>query len=139
MARRWVLASSKLADLPEDRCLELACAVLQRFRSDGSDRLDSREVSHVATESTFVSIRQIGTDRSRVEAQTLTVPAAEGQGGARQLNLRVSGLQGHAGLVWRIGDLDDPAVHLQGEIDFAREVAALFERLFGFRPELQQE
>ncbi len=139
MGRRWVLTSPKLGGLPEDRCLELACAVLQRFRTDGSDRLDSREVTHVATESTFVSVRQIGTDRSRVEVSALTVPTAEGQGGVRQLNIRVLGLQGQADLAWNVGDLDEASMHLRGDHAFAREVASLCERIFSFRPELEQE
>lgn len=139
MGRRWVLTEPRLAELPEDRCLEFACAVLQRFRTDGSDRLDRREVSHVATESTFVTVRQVGTDRSRVEVRELLMPAAEGEPGARQLNLRVFGLQDRADLAWNIGDLDVSSIHLVGDLSFAREVVSLFERLFSFRPELEED
>lgn len=139
MGRHWKLTHPGLAELPEDRCLQVACAVLQRFRTDRSDRLEARDVSRVATESTYVTIRQIGSDRSRVEVQELTVPAAEGQGGARQLNLRVLGLQGQAGLTWRIGDLDDAAVHVEGDFSFAREVGALIERLVAIRVDVARE
>ena len=112
---------------------------MQRFRTDGSDRLDRREVTHVATESTFVTVRQMGTDRSRVEVRELAVPAADGNPGAQQLNIRVLGLQDHSDLTWNIGDLDVSSIHLVGDLSFAREVLSLFERIFSFRPDLRED
>jgi len=138
MARNWILTWSPPTPLTEGTSLELARAVLQRFREDGTDETPTREVSNVGTESVRMRTDWIGTDRSRIEVRRMSSRGPDDDEDTTQIAFHVVGLQDWSEVTWNAGTLADEEIRIVGEVGFAREVAHLFERVIGCKPRLEE-